>query len=107
MAVTSPVHLEIAPLDLTPWPSTASSVGRLGSMGRQASLAPQLSVVTEHTQEQVRIVQLSAYTFTEDTCLLCYKSSQPQSYKLKQALLQYIACQTTFVLIFVLRAEKS
>lgn len=53
MAVTSPVHLEIAPLDLTPWPSTTSSVGRLGSVGRQASLAPQLSVVREHYQEQV------------------------------------------------------
>ena len=51
--MTSSVHLEIAPLDLTPWPSTTSSVGRLGSMGRQSSLAPQLSVVKEHTQEQV------------------------------------------------------
>ena len=59
MAVTSPVHLEIAPLDLTPWPSNASSVGRLGSMGRQGSMAPQLSTVREHTQEQVISLSLS------------------------------------------------
>ena len=59
MAATSPVHLEIAPLNLTPWPSTASSVCRLGSMGRQGSLAPQLRMVRGHTQEQVNIVQPS------------------------------------------------
>ena len=52
-AVTSPVQLKITPLDLTPWPSTSSSVSRLGSMGRQGSLAPQLPAIREHTQEQV------------------------------------------------------
>lgn len=31
------MHLEIAPLDLAPWPSTQSSMGRLPSMALQFS----------------------------------------------------------------------
>ena len=53
--MSSLVHLEIAPLDLTMWPSNASAVGRLGSMGRQPSvMAPPTPVFKEQrTQQQV------------------------------------------------------